>query len=195
MERDRATVFVAERRLGDRGPLQDAVAQTDSALEQARARLATATADLGPTSRTALQEAEGGFAQLAVLRSDVGGSAQLDAAQVVRRYTGDHRPHGRARPRAAAAAGHPRGRRAGGRADGRQRARPRRSRGSTPSSAPPCAPGRVTPDDRAAVNATDNAFATGYSFYLLALAPTQTPVNFVASPGERASATRSRPPS
>ena len=37
-----------------------------------------ATADLGPTSRTALQEAEGGFAQLPVLRSDVGGSAQVD---------------------------------------------------------------------------------------------------------------------
>jgi hypothetical protein len=88
VERDRATVFIAERRLGDRGPLQDAVVQTDGALEQARAMLANATADLGPTSRTALQEAEGGFAQLAVLRSDVGGSAQVDAAQIAGRYTG-----------------------------------------------------------------------------------------------------------
>ena len=42
--------------------------------------------------------------------------------------------------------------------------------------------GQVTPEDRAAVSATDNAMATGYSFYLLALPPSQTRVNFLTSP-------------
>ena len=34
-----------------------------------------------------------------------------------------------------------------------------------------CGPAQVTAEDRAAVSATDNAMATGYSFYLLALPP------------------------
>ena len=33
VERDRATSFLAEKRLGDRGPLQDAVRATDTAVE------------------------------------------------------------------------------------------------------------------------------------------------------------------
>ncbi len=194
VERDKATVFIAERRLGDRGPLQDAVAQTDSALEQARARLASATADLGPTSRTALQEAEGGFAQLPVLRSDVGGSAQVDSAQVVGRYTGVI-----ARTDVLARAllqqlGTPE---VTGLADAltaASAASEALARQHTVLGAA-LRTGRVTADDRAAVNATDNAFTTGYSFYLLALGPNQAPVNFIASPRERRSATRSRPPS
>ena len=182
VERDKATVFIAERRLGDRGPLQDAVAQTDSALEQARARLAGATADLGPTSRTALQEAEGGFAQLPVLRSDVGGSAQVDSAQIVGRYTGVI-----ARTDVLARAllqqlGTPE---VTGLADAltaASAASEALARQHTVLGAA-LRTGRVTTDDRAAVNATDNAFTTGYSFYLLALGPTQAPVNFIASPG------------
>ena len=182
VERDRATVFIAERRLGDRGPLQDAVAQTDGALEQARARLANATADLGPTSRTALQEAEGGFAQLAVLRSDVGGSAQVDAAQIAGRYTGVV-----ARTDVLARAllqqlGTPE---VTGLADAltaASAASEALARQHTVLGAA-LRTGRVTNDDRAAVNATDNAFTTGYSFYLLALGPDQASVNFIASPG------------
>ena len=182
VERDKATVFIAERRLGDRGPLQDAVAQTDSALEQARARLAIATADLGPTSRTALQEAEGGFAQLPVLRSDVGGSAQVDSAQVIRRYTGVI-----ARADVLARAllqqlGTPE---VTGLADALTAASAASEALAQQHTVLGAAlrTGRVTADDRAAVNATDNAFTTGYSFYLLALGPNQAPVNFIASPG------------
>ncbi len=182
VERDKATVFIAERRLGDRGPLQDAVAQTDAALEQARARLAGATADLGPTSRTALQEAEGGFAQLPVLRNDVGGSAQADSAQIIGRYTGViartdvlarallqqlGTPEVTGLADALTAAG----------AASEALARQHTVLGAALRT------GKVTTDDRAAVNATDNAFTTGYSFYLLAMGPTQAPVNFIASPG------------
>ena len=189
VERDKATVFIAERRLGDRGPLQDAVAQTDGALEQARAQLASATADLGPTSRTALQEAEGGFAQLPVLRSDVGGSAQVDSAQVVGRYTGVvartdvlarallqqlGTPEVTGLADALTAAG----------AASEALARQHTVLGAALRT------GRVTTDDRAAVNATDNAFTTGYSFYLLALGPNQAPVNFIASPGNGAARRR-----
>jgi signal transduction histidine kinase len=182
VERDKATVFIAERRLGDRGPLQDAVAQTDGALEQARAQLAGATADLGPTSRTALQEAEGGFAQLSVLRSDVGGSAQVDSAQIIGRYTGVV-----ARTDVLARAllqqlGTPE---VTGLADAltaASAASEALARQHTVLGAA-LRTGRVTTDDRAAVNATDNAFTTGYSFYVLALGATQAPVNFIASPG------------
>jgi len=86
VERDRAAVFVAEQRLGDRGPLQEATAGTDAAWEEARAGFADVN-DLDATAATALQEAEGGFAQLSVLRADVTGSGPATAAQVVQRYT------------------------------------------------------------------------------------------------------------
>ncbi|MET1074236.1 MAG: hypothetical protein ABWY11_16435, partial [Umezawaea sp.] len=36
VERDRAALFVAEQRLGDRGPVQEAIGRTDAAWEQAR---------------------------------------------------------------------------------------------------------------------------------------------------------------
>ena len=85
VERDRAALFVAEQRLGDRSPVQDAAGRTDAAWEQARAGFADGNLD--PTAATALQEAEGGFAQLSVLRGDVGGSAPVNAGQVVQRYT------------------------------------------------------------------------------------------------------------
>ena len=67
VERDRATLFVAEQRLGDRGPLQEAIARTDAAWEQAPRR--ARRRESGPDRGTALQEAEGGFAQLSVLRA------------------------------------------------------------------------------------------------------------------------------
>ena len=40
----------------------------------------------------------------------------------------------------------------------------------------------MTPEDRAAVSATDNAMPPRYSYYQLALPPSQTPVNFLTSP-------------
>ena len=55
--------------------------------------------------------------------------------------------------------------------------------------------GRVTTDDRAAVNATDNAFTTGYRSYLLALGPDQALGQLHRLPRQRAGATPSRPPS
>ena len=48
--------------------------------------------------------------------------------------------------------------------------------------------GRVTTDDRAAVNATDNAFTTGYSFYVLALGATLDAIWRLAIPTSRMSA-------
>ena len=121
VERDKATVFIAERRLGDRGPLQDAVAQTDGALEQARAQARRRDGrprphqpHRAPGGRGRLRPA----ARAAQRRGWLGaGGLRTDHRALHRR----HRPHGRARPRAAPAAGHPRGHRARGRADGRQR--------------------------------------------------------------------------
>ena len=86
VERDRAALFVAEQRLGDRGPVQEAAGRTDAAWEHARDGFADGNLDA--TAATALQEAEGGFAQLSVLRGDVtAASAPVNAGQVVQRYT------------------------------------------------------------------------------------------------------------
>ncbi len=179
VERDRAALFVAEQRLGDRGPVQDAAGRTDAAWEQARDGFADGNLDA--TAATALQEAEGGFAQLSVLRGDVGGSAPVNAGQVVQRYTAiiaradvlarsllrqltTPEVIGLADALTAASA-----------------ASEALARQHTVLGAALRA-GQVTPEDRAAVSATDNAMATGYSFYLLALPPSQTRVNFLTSP-------------
>ena len=179
VERDRAALFVAEQRLGDRGPVQDAAGRTDAAWEQARDGFADGNLDA--TAATALQEAEGGFAQLSVLRGDVGGSAPVNAGQVVQRYTAiiaradvlarsllrqltTPEVIGLADALTAASA-----------------ASEALARQHTVLGAALRA-GQVTPEDRAAVSATDNAMATGYSFYLLALPQSQTRVNFLTSP-------------
>ncbi|MBL8925294.1 MAG: nitrate- and nitrite sensing domain-containing protein [Pseudonocardia sp.] len=181
VERDKATLLVAERRLGDRGPLQDAVAQTDGAVEQARAGLAGATNDLDPTVRAALQDAEGGLAQLQVLRTDVGGPAQADSRQIIGRYTGVisrtdllarallqqvSTPGVTGLTDALTAVG----------AASEALTRQHTVLGAALRT------GRVTADDRAAVDATDDAFTTAYSSFLLAMGPTQAPVDFIASP-------------
>lgn len=180
VERDRAALFVAEQRLGDRAPAQEAARGTDAAWEQARSAFADVD-DLDQTAGTALQEAEGGFAQLSVLRSDVGGTAPVTAAQVTQRYT-------------AVIA----------RADLLSRSLLRQltipevigladalnAAGSASEAlalqhtvlGAALRAGQVTPDDRAAVTATDGALANGYSFYLLALPPSQPRVNFLSSP-------------
>ena len=179
VERDRAALFVAEQRLGDRGPVQDAAGRTDAAWEQARDGFADGNLDA--TAATALKEAEGGFAQLSVLRGDVGGSAPVNAGQVVQRYTAiiaradvlarsllrqltTPEVIGLADALTAASA-----------------ASEALARQHTVLGAALRA-GQVTPEDRAAVSATDNAMATGYSFYLLALPQSQTRVNFLTSP-------------
>ena len=179
VERDRAALFVAEQRLGDRGPVQDAAGRTDAAWEEARDGFADGNLDA--TAATALKEAEGGFAQLSVLRGDVGGSAPVNAGQVVQRYTAiiaradvlarsllrqltTPEVIGLADALTAASA-----------------ASEALARQHTVLGAALRA-GQVTPEDRAAVSATDNAMATGYSFYLLALPQSQTRVNFLTSP-------------
>jgi hypothetical protein len=179
VERDRAALFVAEQRLGDRGPVQEAIGRTDAAWEQARDGFADGNLD--PTAATALQEAEGGFAQLSVLRGDVTGSAPGNAGQVIQRYTAiiarsdvlarsllrqltTPEVIGLADALTAASA-----------------ASEALARQHTVLGAALRA-GQVTAEDRAAVSATDNAMATGYSFYLLALPPSQTRVNFLTSP-------------
>ena len=180
VERDRAALFVAEQRLGDRDPLQDATGRTDAAWEQARTGFADLN-DPDATAATALNEAEGGFAQLSVLRKDVGGTAPLNATQVVDRYT---TIIGRTDVLARALLRDLTTPQVVGLADA-----------STAASAASEAlarqhtvlgvalrAGQVTADDRAAVSATDNALATGYSFYLLALPPNQERVNFLNSP-------------
>ena len=179
VERDRAALFVAEQRLGDRGPVQEAAGRTDAAWEHARDGFADGNLDA--TAATALQEAEGGFAQLSVLRGDVTGSAPVNAGQVVQRYTAiiarsdvlarsllrqltTPEVIGLADALTAASA-----------------ASEALARQHTVLGAALRA-GQVTPEDRAAVSATDNAMATGYSFYLLALPQSQTRVNFLTSP-------------
>jgi signal transduction histidine kinase len=85
-ERDRATLYVAERRLGDRRPLQESIGRADAALAKARTSVAGVD-DLDATTRAAAQQDVAGAAELSVLRSDVAGSGPLATAQVVQRYT------------------------------------------------------------------------------------------------------------
>ena len=179
-ERDRAVVFVAERRLGNRGSLTDAIGGSDRAIEDARSGIAAANG-LDAATRSAVEQADGGFAQLSVLRADVTGSAPLLAAQVVQRYT-------------AVIA----------RADVLDRALLRQVR--TPGVAglsdaltaataasealalqhtvlgAALRTGAVTPEDRAAVGVTDNAFVSALTEYQVSLPPSQTPLNFVTAP-------------
>jgi signal transduction histidine kinase len=180
VERDRATMFVAEQRLGDRAPMQDAAAAADAAWEQARAGVVGVN-DLDATAATALQEAEGGFAQLSVLRADVAGTAPVTTTQVVQRYTSII---GRADVLARSLLRQLTTPEVVGLADAltaASAASEALARQHTVLGAA-LRTGEVTPDDRAAVSATDNAMATGYSFYLLALPPSQPRVNFLTSP-------------
>jgi hypothetical protein len=178
-ERDRATLFVAERRLGDRGPLTDAVTASDVALEKARTGIAAENV-INDATRSAVEQADGGFAQLSVLRSDVVGDAPLAPSQVVQRYSA-----------------------AINRADVLDRALVRQVHTSevagladalaaVTSASEALAlqhtvlgaalrTGAVTPEDRAIVGFTDDAFAAALTEYLVALPPSQSPVNFVTT--------------
>jgi signal transduction histidine kinase len=178
VERDRATAFLAEKRLGDRGPLQDAVRATDTAIEQIRTNIPAG--ELDTATRNAVEQAQGGFAQLAVLRADVDGTGPLLASDVTSRYSG-----------------------VVARTDVLDRALLREVR--TPEVAglvdsltavtdaseavalqhtvlgAALRAGTVSPADRATVNATDNALSAAYTEYQVALPTTQTPINFITS--------------
>jgi signal transduction histidine kinase len=178
-ERDRATLFLAERRLGDRDPLQEVIARTDGAIEQVRT--ATAAADgLDEATRSALEQAEGGFGQLSVLRADVTGSAALTTAEAVQRYSAVVE-----------------------RTDVLDRALLRQVR--TPETAgladaltavtsasealalqhtvlgAALRTGTVTPEDRAVISRTDGDFVSAFTEYQVALPPSLEPVNFITS--------------
>ena len=191
-ERDRATLFVAEQRLGDRGLLQEVIARTDVAVEQVRTATAAAD-DLDGATRSALEQAEGGFAQLSVLRADVTGSAALTTAEAVQRYSAvvertdvlDRALLRQVRtPRPPAWPTHSRP------------SRPRRRRWScsTPSSAPALRTGTVTPEDRAVISRTDGDFVSAFTEYQVALPPSLEPVNFITS-GANAERRPRSPPS
>ncbi|WP_181783904.1 nitrate- and nitrite sensing domain-containing protein, partial [Pseudonocardia pini] len=84
-ERNAAVLYVAGGRQGDRGPLDQAVAASDTQLDRVRAALSD-SALLDASSTTALQNAEGGFTQLPVLRTEVGNSV-VGTDAVSSRYT------------------------------------------------------------------------------------------------------------
>src|SRR3954452_6238216 len=178
VERDRATAFLAEKRLGDRAPLQDAVRATDTAIEQIRTNIPAG--ELDTATRNAVEQAQGGFAQLAVLRADVDGTGPLLASDVTSRYSG-----------------------VVARTDVLDRALLREVR--TPEVAglvdaltavtdaseavalqhtvlgAALRAGTVSAADRATVNASDNALAAAYTEYQVALPTTHTPINFITS--------------
>ncbi|HEX8518819.1 MAG TPA: nitrate- and nitrite sensing domain-containing protein [Pseudonocardia sp.] len=177
-ERDRATLFLAERRVGDAGPLRDATARTDAAVE--KIRTAVGDVDLTAPTRAARERAEGGLAQLPVLRAGVTGAALLLPNQVLQRYTTII-----------------------DRIDGFDRALLRQMR--TPSvagltdalTAVTAAQEAlavqhtvlgvslrnrvVSPDDKATVGVTDGAYVSAFGDYQLALPDTVAPTNFVTS--------------
>ncbi|MFC5948747.1 nitrate- and nitrite sensing domain-containing protein [Pseudonocardia lutea] len=84
-ERNTAVLFVAGGRTGDRGALDRAAAETDAKLGEVRAALADAS-QLDASGTTALQQAEGGFTQLPVLRTDAAASP-AGTDDITTRYT------------------------------------------------------------------------------------------------------------
>ena len=59
---------------------------TDAAVEQIRTGMPAG--ELDAATRNAVEQAQGGFAQLSVLRADVDGSGPLTASDVTPRYSG-----------------------------------------------------------------------------------------------------------
>ncbi|MEN3298349.1 nitrate- and nitrite sensing domain-containing protein, partial [Pseudonocardia sp.] len=84
-ERDAAVLFVAGNRKGDRAALESADGATDAELDKARQALADPAAQ-GPGTTTAMQQAEGGFTQLPVLRTATV-SSPVPAEDVLNQYT------------------------------------------------------------------------------------------------------------
>ncbi|MCW0216103.1 MAG: nitrate- and nitrite sensing domain-containing protein [Pseudonocardia sp.] len=84
-ERNAAVLFVAGNRTGDRAAVEAASAGTDAALDAARQALADPVAQ-GSATTTALQQADGGFTQLPVLRTATLNSP-IRADDVLNQYT------------------------------------------------------------------------------------------------------------
>lgn len=182
-ERDRATLFVAARRQGDRAPLDAAVGRTDAAVATARAGMAEVDDIVDAPTRAALRQADGRFDQLPAIRTSVTGTALLLPGQVLQRYTFIVN-----------------------RADGLDRAVVRQVQQAGESSAVgladalvsvtaaaeavelehtivgvPLIAEAVTPEDRNAAAAADSTFITSYISYEVALPQDVEPVNFVTA--------------
>ena len=84
-ERDEATLFVAGNRVGDRGVLEIGFGQADGELDEMLSAVRGAS-ELDPTTSSALQQTEGGLAQLPPLRTDAIENATIGASQVRTRY-------------------------------------------------------------------------------------------------------------
>jgi signal transduction histidine kinase len=193
-ERDLATRFVADRRRGDRDPLNEAIQRTDAAVTRARAGIAEVDDIIGPPARAALRQADGRFAQLSAVRTSVTGTALLLPGQVLQRYTFIVN-----------------------RADGLDRAVVQQvQQTGEPTTVGlaealvavtaaaeaielqhtvvgvPLIADAVTPEDRNAAAAADSTFITSYISYEVALPEDVEPVNFVtADANSRRGAVRS----
>ena len=164
------------------------IARTDGAIEQVRT--ATAAADgLDDATRSALDQAEGGFAQLSVLRADVTGSAPLTTAESVQRYSAvvertdvlDRALLRQVRiPETA------------GMADALTAVTSASEALALQHTVLGAAlrTGTVTAEDRAVISRTDGDFVSAFTEYQVALPPSLEPVNFITSGanGEREAA-------
>lgn len=177
-ERDRATVFLAERRAGDPAPLSEAAARTDAAAEKIRTALGGV--ELDAATRAAQERADGGLSQLSVLRGGVTGTALLLPGQVVQRYTTViDRVDGfdRALLRAVRTPG------VAGLADALTAVTAAQEALALQHTVLGVSLRNkaVSPDDKAAVGVTDGAYVSAFGDYQLALPASVAPTNFVTS--------------
>jgi signal transduction histidine kinase len=193
-ERDLATRFVADRRRGDREPLNAAFQRTDAAVARARAGIAGVDDIIDAPTRAALGQADGRFAQLSAIRTSVTGTALLLPGQVLQRYTFIvNRADGldRAVVRQVQQAGEPT---TVGLADALvavTAAAEAIELEHTVVGVPLIAEA-VTPEDRNAAAAAESTFITSYISYEVALPEGVKPVNFVtADANSRRGAVRS----
>jgi signal transduction histidine kinase len=84
-ERDEATLFVAGGRAGDSGVLQIGFGEADAQLDEMRNTL-RGTTDLGATTLSAAQRAEGALSQMEQLRADAIENPSVDSTLVRVRY-------------------------------------------------------------------------------------------------------------
>jgi signal transduction histidine kinase len=182
-ERDRATLFVADRRRGDREPLDGAIGRTDAAVARARAGIAGVDDIVDTPTRAALKQADSRFGQLSAIRTSVTGTALLLPAQVLQRYTFIvNRADGldRAVVQQVQQAGEPT---TVGLADALVAVTGAAEAIELEHTVVgvPLIADAVTPDDRNAAAAADNTFITSYISYEVALPESVEPVNFVTA--------------
>jgi signal transduction histidine kinase len=193
-ERDLATRFVADRRRGDRDPLNEAIQRTDAAVAGARAGIAGVDDIIDAPTRAALRQADGRFAQLSAIRTSVTGTALLLPGQVLQRYTFIvNRADGldRAVVQQVQQAGEPT---TVGLADALVAVTAAAEAIELEHTVVgvPLIADAVTPDDRNAAAAADSTFISSYISYEVALPEGVKPVNFVtADANSRRGAVRS----